>query len=122
LDALQHTDIVQQQCAKWHDKIIKNKLFHPGDWALLYESRFKYFKGKLHTRWLGPYEVDTVFDNITVKLITIDGEHTPLLVNGHCLQLYHHPTSKDSFIKHVSSSLRVEMLHEEGQSSTPSTP
>ena len=43
-------------------------------WILgsLYDSRFKYFKGKLQTRWLGPYEVDTLFNNGIVLLVTID--------------------------------------------------
>ena len=54
LVALHHTAIVQQQHTKWHDRFIKMKVFQKDDWALLYDSRFKYFKGKHHTRWLGP--------------------------------------------------------------------
>jgi hypothetical protein len=79
LAAIHHTDLVQQQCAKWHDKSIKKKEFQKGDWELLYGSRFKYFKGKLCTIWLGPYEVDIVFDNGTIRLITIDGSQISLL-------------------------------------------
>ena len=63
LATIQQTEIIQQQRARWHDGFIKKKNFQKGDWALLYDSRFKDFKGKLCTRWLGPYEVDTVFDN-----------------------------------------------------------
>ena len=40
LSALQNTALIQQQRAKWHDALIKNKIFHEGDWALLYDSRF----------------------------------------------------------------------------------
>ena len=54
---------------KWHNKFIKNKVFQRGDWALLYDSRFKDFKGKRCTHWMGPYEVDVVFDNGTVRLV-----------------------------------------------------
>eukprot|EP00253_Pinus_taeda_P006889 PITA_06889 len=57
LSALQNTTLIQQQRAKWHDALIKNKVFHEGDWALLYDSRFQDFPGKLQTRWLGPYEI-----------------------------------------------------------------
>eukprot|EP00253_Pinus_taeda_P032476 PITA_32476 len=57
LSALQNTALIQQQRAKWHDALIKNKVFHEGDWALLYDSRFQDFLGKLQTRWLGPYEI-----------------------------------------------------------------
>lgn len=52
---------------KWHDKFIKTKVFHEGDWELLYDSQFKDLKGKLLTPWMGPYQVDAVFDNGTVR-------------------------------------------------------
>ena len=70
----------------------------------MYDSRFKDFKGKLCTRWLGPYEVDTVFNNGTVQFVTIDSDKTPLLVNGNRLRLYHQPTSKESFVNIVVDS------------------
>jgi hypothetical protein len=97
LDAIQQTTIIQQQRSKWHDKNIKNKQFQKGNWALLYDSRFKEFQGKLRTRWLGPYELDIVFPNGTVRLLTIDDSKTPLLVNGHRLRLYQRPISKEDF-------------------------
>eukprot|EP00253_Pinus_taeda_P033683 PITA_33683 len=49
LSALQNTTLIQQQRAKWHDALIKNKVFHEGDWALLYDSWFQDFPGKLQT-------------------------------------------------------------------------
>jgi hypothetical protein len=97
LDAIHQTTMIQQQITKWHDKTIKHKQFQKGNWALLYDSRFKEFQGKLRTRWLGPYEVDTVFPNGTVRLLTIDDSKTPLLVNGHRLCLYQCPISKEDF-------------------------
>jgi hypothetical protein len=97
-DAVQHTVLVQEQRARWHDKFIKKKVFKPGDWALLFYSRFKNFRGKLTTRWMGPYEIDTVFDNGSVKLTTIDDRQHSFVVNGHRLRLYHRPTSKDNFV------------------------
>jgi hypothetical protein len=97
LDAIQQTTVIQQQRSQWHDKNIKNKHFQKGNWALLYDSQFKEFQGKLRTRWLGPYEVDTVFPNGTVRLLTINDSRTPLLVNGHRLRLYQKPISKEDF-------------------------
>ena len=44
--------------------------------------------GKLETRWLGPYEVNHVFDNGVVQLTTTDPIRFKLLVNGHKLKLY----------------------------------
>jgi hypothetical protein len=81
LDVIHQTTMIQQQRSKWHDKTIKHKQFQKGKWALLYDSRFKEFQGKLHTRWLGPYKVDIVFPNGTVRLLTIDDSKTPLLVS-----------------------------------------
>jgi len=42
---------------------IKDKVFQEEDWASLYESRFKDFKGKLMTSWLGPYLIEKFHDN-----------------------------------------------------------
>ena len=98
------TVFLQQQRSNWHDRFIKKKVFYEGDWALLYDSRLKCdFKGKLRTRWLGPYLVDRVFDNGTVRLVTIDENHTPLFVNGHRLRLYRKPISKDAFILQIAA-------------------
>jgi hypothetical protein len=47
--AIQRRILVQNQRRKWHDKFIKKKHFQPGDWALLFDSQFKTFKGKLTT-------------------------------------------------------------------------
>ena len=83
---------------KWHDKFIKNKVFHREDWALIYDSRFKDFKGNICTRWMGPYEVDAIFYNETIRLLTINDTRASFVANGHRLRLYHHPISKDVMI------------------------
>jgi hypothetical protein len=70
----------------WHDKHIKKKSFKKGDWALLYDSRFQDFPGKLQTQWLGPYKINEVHDNGTVTLSTINGFESPFWVNGHWLR------------------------------------
>jgi hypothetical protein len=71
-EALQRTTLIQEQRTKWHEKYLKKKKFQQGDWALLYDSRFKNFKGKLTTRWMGPYEIDTFHDNGSIMINTID--------------------------------------------------
>jgi hypothetical protein len=97
-DAIQQTILVQNHKSKWHDKIIKKMHFQPGDWALLFDSRFKNFKEKLTTQWLGPYKVDTVYDNGVVKIKTIDDGQVPFIVNGHRLKFYHKAISKKDFL------------------------
>ena len=71
-DPLQQTTMVQQQRIKCHHKFIRKKEFQVGDWALLFDSKFKYFKGKLTTHWLRPHEIQEVFDNGSVRIKTID--------------------------------------------------
>eukprot|EP00253_Pinus_taeda_P021373 PITA_21373 len=101
LSALQNTALIQQQRAKWHDALIKNKVFHEGNWALLYDSRFQDFLGKLQTRWLGPYEIQKVHDNGTLTLITIDGSGYAFKVNGHRVRLYRKPLTRESFCQQL---------------------
>lgn len=95
--SLQHTPLIQQQRAKWHDALIKKNTFHEGEWALLYDSRFQDFPGKLQTRWLGPYEIKKVHDNGTLTLATIDGSVSSFKANGHQVRLYQNPLTKESF-------------------------
>ena len=110
LAAVDQTVLIQQQRSNWHDRFIKKKVFCEGDWELLYDSRFKRdFKGKLRTRWLGPYLVDRVFDNGTVLLVTIDDNRAPLFANGHRMQLYHKPISKDAFILKIATDLDYQL-------------
>ena len=94
------------------------KIFQQGDWALLYDSRYKDFKGKLCTRWMGPYEIKTILNNGVVKLTTVDDARTPLLANGHHLRLYHRPTSRDSFTKHVADN-SIEIISAGDSSPAP---
>ena len=120
LAAMDQTVLIQQQRSNWHDWFIKKKVFCKGDWALLYDSRFKRdFKGKLCTIWLGPYLVDRVFDNRTVCLVTIDENHAPLFSNGHRPRLYHKPISKDTFTSQIAAYSEYQL--EQGQESFSTT-
>jgi len=98
-EVVQRTGLVQQPRAKWHEKCIKDKKFQEGDWALLFDSKFKDFQGKFQTHWLEPYEIEIFFSNAVVRIRTIDESQTPLLVNGHRLRIYQKPISKEEFIK-----------------------
>ncbi|XP_057819044.2 uncharacterized protein LOC131032133 [Cryptomeria japonica] len=106
-DALFHTEVIQKQRALWHDRHIRQRSFQPRDWALLYDSRFQDFKGKFHTRWLGPYEVEHVYDNSAIQLCTVDSKWRKLLVNGHRLKLYRKPLSKEAFFLDVAKELTM---------------
>ena len=90
--------MVQQQRIKWNEKFIKKKEFQVGDWALLFDSKFKDFKGKFSTHWLGPYEIQEDFDNGFVRIKTIDEEEASFLVNGHRLKVYNKPLNRDECV------------------------
>ena len=76
---------------------------------LLYGSIFKGLEGNICIRWLGPYEVDTIFDNGTIKLTTMDGSQTSLFSNRHHIWLYHQQSPKDSFISYIFSDSEIEV-------------
>jgi hypothetical protein len=117
-EALQRTTFIQEQRTKWHEKYLKKKKFQQGDWALLYESRFKKFKGKLTTRWMGPYKIDTIYDNASIRIKKIDEKQTPLLVNGHRLQVYNKPLSKEEFPTRILQDSDMQMISKEGDPPT----
>ena len=53
-----------------------------GDLALLYNSRVKGKPKKLHTEWMGPYMVEEIHPNGSVRLKTLQGLVFRKLVNG----------------------------------------
>lgn len=61
-----------------------------------------------------PYRVETVSDNGTVELKTIDDEATTVFANGHRLRLYWKPLTKEDFLSHVTSSSDIGLIKEEG--------
>jgi hypothetical protein len=62
------------------------------------------------TQWLGPYEVDIVFPNGTIRLITIDGSNTQLYANGHRLRMYRCPLSKEEFKSRCTADTDYQFL------------
>ena len=61
---------------------------------------------------MGPYEVDTVYDNGAVRIKTIDEKQTSLVVNGHRLKFYHKPLSKEDFVKNVLQTVEMQLVSE----------
>ena len=79
----------------------------------MYDIRFKNFKGNLTTHWMGPYEIDTVYGNGLIRIKTIDEQHTPLLVNGHCLRIYNKPLSKEKFLTRILQNSDMQVISKE---------
>jgi hypothetical protein len=69
---------------------LKKKEFKEGDKVLLYNSRFTTFgKGKLQSKWDGPYVVRSVLSNRAVPIMDVKGEQ--FMVNGQWLKVYYEP-------------------------------
>jgi hypothetical protein len=87
LKAYENASIYKERIKRWYDKRLKNKEFKEGDKVPVYNSRFKTFgKGKLQSKWGGPYVVHSVLSNGAVTIIDIKGDQ--FTVNGQQLKVY----------------------------------
>lgn len=68
------------------------------------------FKGKLQNRWMGPYEIDTIYANGVVKLRIIDKERYSLMENRYRLKLYRKLLSKEQFTSNLQNHMMLEMV------------
>ncbi|MCO5587935.1 hypothetical protein L7F22_041888 [Adiantum nelumboides] len=80
---------LQQRRKYWHDTKIKVREFKQGDLVLLYQSRLGPKKPNLKIAWSGPYEVDWVFSNGTVRLKDLFGLILLGVYNGAKIKLYY---------------------------------
>jgi hypothetical protein len=82
LKAYENASIYKERIKRWYDKRLKKKEFKEGDnKVLLYNSRFKTTrKGKLQSKWDGPYIVHSVLSNGEVTIMDVKGDQ--FMVNG----------------------------------------
>ena len=71
----------------WHDKRIQKREFNVGDYVLLYNSRLRFFAGKLLSKWEGPYVIEEVYRSGTIKTNNFEGTN-PKVVNGQRIKHY----------------------------------
>ena len=64
------------------------KEFKIGDKVLLYKSRLKLIKGKLRSRWEGPFCVTNIFPYGVIEIQEVVTGQT-FKVNGHRLKKFH---------------------------------
>ena len=83
--------LYKERTKRWHDHWIQQKEFKEGDKVLLFNSQVKLFgKGKLHSKWEGPF---TVINSSTHGAITIqDNDGNTFKVNGQRLKLCLEPS------------------------------
>nr|GEX58517.1 reverse transcriptase domain-containing protein [Tanacetum cinerariifolium] len=84
--AYENSLIYKEKTKRLHDSKIKDYVFNIGDRALLFNSRLKFFSGKLKSCWSGPFTISYVFPYDTVELSQTDGLN--FKINGHKLKHY----------------------------------
>jgi hypothetical protein len=90
LKAYENASIYKERIERWYDIRLKKKEFKEGDKVLLYNARFKTFgKGKLQSKWDGPYIVHSVLSNGAVTIMDVKGDQ--FMVNGQRLKVYYEP-------------------------------
>jgi hypothetical protein len=90
LKAYENASIYKERIKRLYDKRLRKKEFEEGDKVLLNNSRFKTFgKGKLQSKWDGPYVVHSVLSNGAVTIMDIKGAE--FRVNGQRLKIYYEP-------------------------------
>ena len=83
--------LYKERTKRWHEHRIQQKEFKEGGKVLLFNSQVKLFgKGKLHSKWEGPF---TVVNSSTHGAITIqDNDGNTFKVNGQRLKFFLEPS------------------------------
>ncbi|XP_020990043.1 uncharacterized protein LOC110277174 [Arachis duranensis] len=85
--AYENVKIYKENTKRWHDQKIVRREFTEGQKVLLYNSRLKFFPGKLKSRWSGPFTILKVFPYGHVELMEDKTQRT-FSVNSHRLKHY----------------------------------
>ncbi|XP_016168543.1 uncharacterized protein LOC107611095 [Arachis ipaensis] len=85
--AYENTKIYKKNTNKWHDQKLARREFVEGQKVLLYNSRLKFFPGKLKSRWSGPFTILKVSPYSHVELMEDKTQRT-FTVNSHRLKHY----------------------------------
>nr|GFA21325.1 reverse transcriptase domain-containing protein [Tanacetum cinerariifolium] len=111
--AYENSLIYKEKTKRIHDSKIKNRFFNVGDQVLLFNSRLKFFSGKLKTRWSGPFTIAKVFPYGTVELSQANGPN--FKVNGHRVKHYFGGDVPQLVVPDLQTSPRTNECEELGQ-------
>ena len=59
--AYENAKLFKEKFKRWHDKRIQKREFKVGEYVILYNSHFRFFAGKLLSKWEGPYVIEEVY-------------------------------------------------------------
>ena len=83
--AYENAKLFKEKVKRWHDKRIQKREL--GDYVLLYNSRLRFFAGKLLSKWEGPYVIEEVYHSGAIKINNFEGTN-PRVVNGQIIKHY----------------------------------
>ena len=66
--AYENAKLFKEKVKRWHHKRIQKLEFKVGEYVLLYNSCFRFFAGKLLSKWEGPYVIEEVYWSGAIKI------------------------------------------------------
>ena len=85
--AYENAKLFKEKVKRWHDKRIQKRELKVGEYVLFYNSRFRFFAGKLLSKWEGPYVIEEVYRSGAIKINNAEGTN-PKVVNGQRIKHY----------------------------------
>ena len=87
MNGYENAKLFKEKVKRWQDKRIQKCEFKFGEYVLLYNSRFRFFAGKLLSKWEGPYVIEEVYHSGAIKNNNFEGTN-PKVVNGQRIKHY----------------------------------
>jgi hypothetical protein len=75
-EAYENARLFKEKVKQWHDRPILKREFHVGEKVLLYRSRLRFFAGKLHSKWEGPFIIEEVYRSGAIKIASLKDNTT----------------------------------------------
>ncbi|KAM0981461.1 hypothetical protein TB1_013794 [Malus domestica] len=107
-EAYENAHIYKEKTKAFNDKMIRRKTFFMGQKVLLFNSRLRFFPGKLHSKWVGPFVVTNVFPYGAVQIQSLKTRHE-FKVNEHRLKPYY-----ENFEEHVMEEIPLHAVNPNG--------
>ncbi len=85
--AYENAKLFKEKVKRWHDKRIQKRDFNVGDYVLLFNSRLRFFAGKLLSKWEGLYVIEEVYRSGAIKIKNFEGTN-PKVVNDQRIKHY----------------------------------
>lgn len=74
LHLYENSKLYKEKTKRWNDKCIHPFHFESSQKVLLYDSRLKFFSGKLKSRWSGMFDVVLVTPHKAIELHKVNGD------------------------------------------------